>query len=353
MSTEQKMKTIEQTQPESAADPLAETTQGVVDPLADAKTIQELAELCGLKKPKTLCAVSKAIAGLLRHGKNGFTVNESGFAPVEALIEQLLLYKGLKKQKEIIEPLLNETLIHHLVRVDNKTRYSLKKENGVWMIGANQGHSVPVEDLPLESLKPEKLAMMGPIVHAAYQQDRDAIIKGGLQKMGRTHIHMCPILETPKMLRSGGKKGAPSLFIAIDAVRAHADGIEFFMSKNGVVLCEGPIPSSYLSFLPKAEGKNKKIGCIFLNKTSAGKIRIAMCVGKRTNGEPSIYTAIKNASRVGVVPQSIRFLNWPLVKGDREVYYVAQCFETTEEFKPVKPVEAILAQMGSVGKLLQ
>ena len=66
----------------------------------------------------------------------------------------------------------------------------------------------------------------------------------GLRSRKRHHVHLSGDVETAK--RVGGRHGTPHV-LGIDATRMHADGLEFFLSENGVWLTEAVKPE-YIDF---------------------------------------------------------------------------------------------------------
>ncbi|KAG9001210.1 hypothetical protein FRB90_011656 [Tulasnella sp. 427] len=108
--------------------------------------------------------------------------------------------------------------------------------SGTWWIRANQGHSLQVEDL---ELTPVASAAEIPIaVHGTDMSAWNHIKNGGLSKMARNHIHMAKGLSDDKTVISGMRKTA-TVFIFINVEAAMAEGIEFGLSANGVILSSG------------------------------------------------------------------------------------------------------------------
>ena len=57
----------------------------------------------------------------------------------------------------------------------------------------------------------------------------------GLQKMRRLHVHLSKDLETA--IKVGSGRGKP-IILKIRALRMYEQGYEFYLSKNGVWLCD-------------------------------------------------------------------------------------------------------------------
>lgn len=65
--------------------------------------------------------------------------------------------------------------------------------------------------------------------------------------MNRTHIHFA---SEPKHMRTNTWA---TLLLKLDLAKALAEGYKFWQSSNGVVLAEGPIPSSLLHVITKEQ----------------------------------------------------------------------------------------------------
>ncbi|KAJ2809049.1 tRNA 2'-phosphotransferase [Coemansia guatemalensis] len=194
--------------------------------------------------------VSKLMSYLLRHGavKEGLALRDDG----SILVSELLAYPRLQS--------VSFEKLRQIVDADNKKRYVLFQENQgsaepAWFIRATQGHTLQVSELPLVKIAPEN--MPDCIVHGTMKSKLPLIMKSGLSKMARTHIHFATGLPSDKAVISGMRSTADA-FIYIDGAKAIEDGIEFYLSENGVVLSEGLdksgiIPSSYFE---KVELKN-------------------------------------------------------------------------------------------------
>ena len=160
---------------------------------------------------------------------------------------------------------LTEADARALVAADGKQRFSLREggacaacaaaslsldahcacaaPRALWL-RANQGHSA----FPGSALNPELIftrlqvpegstpprAIHGTRLHNL------ALIKasGGLRPLKRTHVHFSQGLPGDSGVISGMRRGSPVL-LHLDVTRALAEGLELFVSTNGVVLCSG------------------------------------------------------------------------------------------------------------------
>ncbi|PIA16786.1 hypothetical protein COEREDRAFT_80866, partial [Coemansia reversa NRRL 1564] len=193
---------------------------------------------------------SKLISYILRHGavKEGLELRDDG----SILVSELLAFPRLKS--------MSFEKLKQIVDTDNKKRYVLFQESQgsaepVWYIRATQGHTLEVKQLPLVKITPEN--MPDCIVHGTIKSKIPLIMKGGLSRMARTHIHFATGLPSDKAVISGMRTTADA-FIYIDKVKAIKDGIEFYLSENGVVLSEGLDKSGLIppSYFEKVELKN-------------------------------------------------------------------------------------------------
>ena len=84
-------------------------------------------------------------------------------------------------------------------------------------------------------------------IHGTYSRNLDAIMKTGLNRMNRQHIHMAASVPGKNGVISGMRNSCDTI-IYIDATKAMALGIHFFISSNGVILspgdASGSIPTS-------------------------------------------------------------------------------------------------------------
>jgi len=172
--------------------------------------------------------IGKFLALILRHKPEtiNISLDSNGWANVNELIEKINLHYG----KDVVS--LSD--IEDIVALDDKNRYELA--NG--SIRARQGHSVLV-DLSLEAKQPpEKL------YHGTVGKFIGSIRAFGLLKGSRQYVHLSEDIDTAIIV--GGRRGEP-IILVIDSGRMHGDGIEFYISSNGVWLTDH-VPSQYISF---------------------------------------------------------------------------------------------------------
>jgi len=121
---------------------------------------------------------------------------------------------------------------------DDKERYTMVREfDGELLIRANQGHTMKVveSDLLLEVINEGD--QVSECVHGTYLVHWPFIKTQGLSKVARNHIHLANGLPEDGKIR--GMRNTAELFVYIDVVKAMADGVVFYRSKNDVILTPG------------------------------------------------------------------------------------------------------------------
>ncbi len=176
---------------------------------------------------ESLVKKSKWLSKHLRHAPEriGLTLEEGGWVAVADLLEA-----GRRNNMALSLEQLEE-----IVADNDKQRFSFSDDKT--KIRANQGHSVEV-DLHLQPQQPPAI-----LLHGTGSQNKDSILSSGLLKGRRHHVHLSRDIETARKV--GARHGKPLVF-RVDAAQMHADGIEFFVSDNGVWLCDF-VPPRYLT----------------------------------------------------------------------------------------------------------
>ena len=182
---------------------------------------------------KSLVKRSKYLARHLRHQPEalGLTLDPGGWVAVDALLAAM--------RRHGIE--LSRAQLDEIVACNNKQRFSFD-ETGT-RIRANQGHSIPV-DLQLAPATPPDA-----LYHGTSKATIGPILREGLQKMRRQHVHLSRDKATA--IKVGSRHGAP-IVLLVDAAAMARDGYRFFLSDNGVWLTDH-VPPQYLRVLAPAE----------------------------------------------------------------------------------------------------
>ena len=153
----------------------------------------------------------KRLAFLLRHD-NDYQFDEHGWREVSDLIAN----HGYTME-----------LLDEIVETNNKKRYEYSEDKS--KIRARQGHSVNV-DVELKEVIPPDL-----LYHGTAETTLSAIMKEGIIKGSRLHVHLSQTEETA--LNVGKRHGKP-VVLRSNAGQMNQDGIKFYLSNNGVWLTE-------------------------------------------------------------------------------------------------------------------
>lgn len=171
--------------------------------------------------------ISKFLSYILRHKPDsiGITIHKNGWASVQEIID-----KAPEKNAMTLEE------IQYVVENQNPEKRRLTLSEDLSEIKANQGHSIGVE-LEFEEVKPPQI-----LYHGAPIGVVDIIMKEGLQKMNRHHVHLSPDKETAATV--GSRRGKFEI-LEIEAMKLRADGHKIYMSENGVYLVD-EVPVEYI-----------------------------------------------------------------------------------------------------------
>ncbi|MDY7013051.1 MAG: RNA 2'-phosphotransferase [Cyanobacteriota bacterium] len=179
--------------------------------------------------PSRLVKISKYLSKHLRHQPErlGLTLAPGGWVEVDRLLSACKTNRFPIARAELEE----------VVAKNDKQRFSFNDTRT--LIRANQGHSVDI-DLQLDPQTPPDV-----LYHGTAKQTVPLILKSGLKKMSRHHVHLSPDIYTAKKV--GARRGYPVVF-AIDAKAMTRAGFTFFCSDNGVWLVDR-VPPNYLQKL--------------------------------------------------------------------------------------------------------
>jgi len=169
--------------------------------------------------------ISKSLSYWLRHNPDdiGIELEKNGWTDVDVLME---------KAQDKVEFDIDE--LKYVVENNNKQRFSFNDD--FTKIRANQGHSVKIE-LDFPEVKPPQI-----LYHGAPKQVVNTIIKEGLKRMNRHHVHLSPDEETAAMV--GSRRGDYVIF-EVEAMRLRADGHKIYLSDNRVYLVD-EVPPKYI-----------------------------------------------------------------------------------------------------------
>ena len=181
---------------------------------------------------KEVTRISKFLSLILRHRPEtiGLALDENGWANVEELIEKMNSHK-LSVTRDMLDT---------VVSTNNKQRFAFNEHKT--MIRANQGHSIRVE-LDLKEMVPPTY-----LYHGTSEKAVPSIMKTGLQKRERHHVHLSQ--DIPTAIAVGRRHGKPIVF-CIAAQQMHQDGYIFYLSENNVWLTDF-VPVQYLKLVEPA-----------------------------------------------------------------------------------------------------
>lgn len=155
---------------------------------------------------------SRYLSKLLRHNPEDLDMDKNGYVSVDHVLSKLNIHS--------IE-------LDEIVESNDKQRFAYNDDKT--KIRANQGHSIDVDIDDLEIVSNIDILYHGTDVNL------DSIImKNGLKKMNRQHVHMSYDLLTAKKV--GKRKNKNVIIYYIDAGQMIKDGLEIFRSKNSVYL---------------------------------------------------------------------------------------------------------------------
>jgi len=178
---------------------------------------------------KEIVRISKFLSLVLRHRPEtiGVVLDENGWTPVATLLEKM----------QAAGTAIDLPLLKEVVATNSKKRFAFNEDES--MIRANQGHSIEV-DLAYEPKEPPAI-----LYHGTSQQSVDGIMKEGLLKRSRHHVHLSADTETAQAV--GQRHGKPVVLL-VTALQMHKEGYQFYQSANGVWLTEH-VPTQYLKRL--------------------------------------------------------------------------------------------------------
>lgn len=169
--------------------------------------------------------ISKFLSLVLRHAPEtiDLELDKNGWASTAELIDKC-------KPKF---SMMNMEILREVVQTNDKQRFAFGEKEE--MIRANQGHSVKSVDIALEPKEPPYT-----LYHGTATKNMNSILKDGIDKRGRQHVHLSDNIETAQKV--GSRHGVP-VILKIDAYRMKEDGVVFYLSNNGVWLTDYIAPN--------------------------------------------------------------------------------------------------------------
>jgi putative RNA 2'-phosphotransferase len=176
---------------------------------------------------KQLKHISKFMSMVLRHKPEtiGLILDENGWANVAELIGKI------NEQGNNV----NIDIINTVVDTNDKKRFAFNEDKT--MIRASQGHSIAIE-LHLKPVTPPDV-----LYHGTAEKFVAGILKEGIKKQQRQHVHLSLLQQTAKAV--GSRHGKP-VVLTIDAKAMAANNFIFFLSENNVWLVDS-VPVEYIT----------------------------------------------------------------------------------------------------------
>ncbi len=138
--------------------------------------------------------ISKKLSLLLRHRPELYqlTLDEEGWCEVDALLS------AFRQKGE----LLNRETLQAVVDNNDKKRFAISSDGQ--RIRASQGHSIPI-DLGYEPAAPPEV-----LYHGTATRFLESILKTGLQKQQRHHVHLSADEATASKSRQPARYARPA-----------------------------------------------------------------------------------------------------------------------------------------------
>jgi len=159
--------------------------------------------------------ISRFLSLVLRHKpeKIDLHLDKNGWADVNELIDKI--------------DDLDLNVLKSVVKENDKQRFSFNED--FTKIRANQGHSIKV-DVQLKSKIPPVI-----LYHGTAEKNIKSIMKKGLEKRNRNHVHLSA--DEATAINVGQRHGKVKV-LQINCKEMVKDGIKFYLSNNNVWLTE-------------------------------------------------------------------------------------------------------------------
>ncbi|WBX77670.1 RNA 2'-phosphotransferase [Tenacibaculum ovolyticum] len=171
--------------------------------------------------------LSKFLSLILRHApeKIGIELDAAGWTSVA----DLLLKMNSNKQ------VIDFEILQFIVETNKKKRFGFNADKT--KIRANQGHSIDI-DHGFKSITPPEI-----LYHGTGEKSVASILKTGIEKRNRHHVHLSANKETA--LKVGQRQGKP-VILEIMSLKMAENGHVFYRSENNVWLTDF-IPTEFIS----------------------------------------------------------------------------------------------------------
>ena len=170
--------------------------------------------------------ISKKLSYTLRHNPSHLDVelDDQGWTVVAGLLKGLKAHGWPLKMAELEE----------VAETNSKQRFEFNEKKT--KIRARQGHSLEV-DLGWEVATPPEF-----LFHGTPTRSVDTIMREGLKKMNRHHVHLSPDQETAAIV--GSRRGKHTI-LRVSAAEMAKGGASFMKTANDVWLVDA-VPSDFI-----------------------------------------------------------------------------------------------------------
>jgi 2'-phosphotransferase len=180
--------------------------------------------------------LSKFLSKILRHKAAEFklTIGADGYVRVSDILALTFCAKSKYTESDVLR--IVDSNDKKRCEVTTKMKNDDSSTAGELYIRAVQGHSIATVDdtlLLVPIISPDEIPVC---IHGTYLRSVDIILSSGLKRMSRNHIHMA--VGVGEGVTSGIRKSVEVL-IYINAKVSMDLGIQFFRSKNNVILTSG------------------------------------------------------------------------------------------------------------------
>lgn len=172
---------------------------------------------------KDYTQIGKKITYLLRHNPDGLVIDKNGYVSVPSFLSKV----GITQSD-----------LDHIVDTNDKKRLAYNDDKT--KIRASQGHSIKV-DVELKAVRPPRT-----LYHGTTPDNYNNIMKTGLNKMKRLHVHLSDDEDVAYSVGKRYSKYKEPIILEIDSAEMYADGYKFYLSENGVWLTDN-VPSKYIN----------------------------------------------------------------------------------------------------------
>lgn len=177
---------------------------------------------------KSLVRKGIQLSWLLRHDSQSFNkelIDENGWRSVDELV---------RKSGFTLE------LLEEIVAQNNKQRFEYNDDRT--KLRARQGHSIPVD---VEMEEATDITEDNPYLwHGTSDKYLESIKKNGLISGNRMYVHLSGDKATA--IKVGKRHGGETYLICVNAYKMHMDGIQIYISRNGVYNVKHRISPHYI-----------------------------------------------------------------------------------------------------------